>query len=73
MIEKIAEHVHDMWAIGRINEGWVYGESRNDELKTTPCLVPYNELPENEKQYDRNTAIVVIKLMMAYGYKVEKA
>ncbi len=72
LTEKIAENVHENWAAGRIAEGWTYGEKRDDNKKTTPCLVPYSELSESEKEYDRNTAIQTIKLIVALGYKLEK-
>ena len=72
LTERIAENVHDVWALQRINQGWVWGEKRNDELKETPCLVPYSELPEVEKDYDRNTAIETLKLITALGYKISK-
>lgn len=72
LTEKIAENVHENWALGRIAEGWTYGDVRNDAEKTTPCLVPYSELPENEKEYDRTTALETIKLIVAMGYKIEK-
>ncbi len=72
LTEKIAENVHDIWAKGRIAEGWTYGEKRNDEKKTTPCLVEYSLLTESEKEYDRNTAIETLKLIVALGYKIEK-
>lgn len=70
--EKIAENVHDIWSAGRIADGWTYGEARNDKIKTTPCLVPYAELPESEKEYDRKTALETLKLIIALGYKIEK-
>lgn len=72
LTEKIAENVHDVWALGRISEGWTYGEERNDAAKETPCLVPYNELPESEKEYDRKTAFETLRLIIALGYKIEK-
>lgn len=72
LTEKIAENVHENWAAGRIAEGWMYGENRDDVKKTTPCLVPYSELSESEKEYDRNTAIQTLKLIVALGYKIEK-
>ena len=72
LTEQIAENVHDIWAQGRIADGWTYGEKRDDESKKTPCLVPYSQLSESEKEYDRNTAIETIKLIMALGYKIEK-
>lgn len=49
----MAKNVHEVWAQNRINEGWKYGDKRNDELKQHPCLVPYEELSEVEKDYDR--------------------
>lgn len=72
LTEKIAENVHEVWSEGRIKEGWSYGKVRNDEKKETPCLVPYNELPENEKEFDRNTALETIKLIIKLGYEIKK-
>ena len=72
LTEKIAENVHEIWAEGRIKEGWKYGEVRDDLKKETPCLVPYNELPENEKEYDRNTAFETLKLIIKLGYDIKK-
>lgn len=70
LIEQIAENVHDVWAKSRIDEGWTFGNERNDEKKTHPCLVPYNQLPEIEKDYDRKTAINSIKLVIKLGYRI---
>lgn len=72
LCEALAENTHDVWASGRIAQGWTYGEKRDDEEKTTPCLVPYSELPESEKEYDRNTALETIKVMLKMGYKISK-
>lgn len=70
--ELIAENVHNVWAVGRINEGWVYGEVKDPSKKTTPLLVPYDELPESEKDFDRNTAYETLKLIIKLGYKITK-
>ena len=72
LTEAIAKQVHEIWAVGRIKDGWSYGKTRNDVLKTTPCLVPYEDLPDSEKQYDRDTAIGTIKFICALGYKITK-
>ena len=72
LTEKIAENVHEVWAMGRVKEGWTYGEKRDDLAKKTPCLVPYSELPESEKEFDRNTAMETVKLIISLGYKIEK-
>ena len=72
LTEKIAENVHDVWAQGRIAEGWTYGEVKDPEKKTTPLLVPYSELAESEKDYDRNTAFETLKLIVKLGYSIKK-
>ena len=70
LTEKIAENTHDLWAAGRLREGWTYGEKRDDTAKTTPCLVPYDELPDSERVYDRTTSMETIKLIVKLGYKI---
>lgn len=72
LTEGIAENVHEVWAEGRIREGWTYGEARDDAEKKTPCLVPYSDLPESEKEYDRKTALQTLKLIIRLGYKITK-
>lgn len=72
LTEKIAANVHENWAQGRVAQGWIYGEKRDDNLKTTPCLVPYGDLSEEEKEYDRRTAMETLKLIVALGYRIEK-
>ena len=72
LVEEMSKNVHDVWAETRIQQGWTYGEQRNDELKTHPCLVPYEELPESEKAYDRNSSIGTLKLIMKLGFTISK-
>lgn len=72
LTERIAENVHDVWAAGRIAEGWTYGEKKDAELKTTPLLIPYVELPESEKEYDRNTALETLRLIIKLGYEIRR-
>lgn len=64
--------MHDVWAMGRIAEGWTYGEVKDVEKKKTPQLIPYMELPEEEKQYDRNTALETLKMIIKMGYRIER-
>ena len=71
LIEALAENVHDTWAKGRVGEGWTYGPVRDDAKKRHPCLVPYADLPESEKAYDRATAISTLKLICKMGYGIE--
>jgi len=70
--EKIARNVHDVWAQSRMADGWTYGPERNDALKQTPCMVDYSDLTEGEKEYDRNTAMETLKLIVKLGYRIEK-
>lgn len=72
LTELLAENTHDQWAVGRIKEGYVYGPVRDDVQKHHPCLVPYDQLPESEKTYDRVTAMETIKVLLALGYTIEK-
>ena len=73
LVEVMAKNVHDVWAETRIKDGWRYGETRNDERLEHPCLIPYEELPDSEREYDRNTAIGTLKLIHKLGFKITKA
>lgn len=72
LAELMAENVHDVWAKTRIEQGWTYGPERNDAEKKHPCLVPYDQLPEEEKVYDRNTSIETLKFIVYSGFCIEK-
>lgn len=68
LAERLAEHNHDLWSQRRFRDGWVHGKSRDDARKTHPDLVPYSDLPESEKEYDRATSLGVLKAVIALGY-----
>ena len=72
LVEKMALNVHEVWAAGRISDGWTWGPVRNDELKHHPCLIPYEELPDSEREYDRHTAVETLKLILSLGYRIKK-
>lgn len=72
LIELLAKNTHDNWAKERISNGWRYGPIRDDYNKEHPCLVPYEQLPEDEKDYDRITAKQTLKAIIALGYQVIK-
>jgi hypothetical protein len=72
LIEKLAMNTHAIWAQERIRQGWTWGERRDDSRKKHPGLIPYDRLSEEEKQFDRNTALEIIKATIALGYKIEK-
>jgi len=72
LTERLAENAHDVWAKQRMAEGWTYGPQRDDVAKKHPDLVPYQDLPESEKEYDRSAAIETLKVIVALGYRVER-
>lgn len=72
LTEQMARNVHEVWAQTRISQGWTYGPVRDDERKQHPCLVPYEDLPESEKVYDRNTAMETLRLILKLGFSVSK-
>lgn len=72
LAEAMAENVHEVWAERRIADGWTFGPVRDDTRKQTPCLVPYADLPEIEKEYDRNTALETLRFIVSRGYVIEK-
>lgn len=72
LMEKMAKNVHEVWAKSRMNEGWTYGPVRDDAKKHHPCLVPYEELPESEKEYDRSTSQETLKLILSLGFTITR-
>lgn len=72
LVERMAENVHDVWARNRMEQGWTYGPERDDARKQHPCLVPYGDLPEEEKHYDRATAISTLKFIIASGFAISR-
>jgi ryanodine receptor 2 len=72
LTERLAEHNHDLWARRRMSEGWRYGAERDDARKEHPCLIPYDRLPESEKEYDRAAAMETLKAIVKLGYRIKK-
>lgn len=72
LAEMMAENVHDVWAVTRIEQGWTYGPERNDAEKKHPCLVPYDQLPDEEKVYDRNTSLETLRFIIGQGFRIER-
>ena len=70
LVEQMAKNVHEVWAQDRIKQGWTWGVERSDSLKTHPCLVAYEELPEEEREYDRSTALETLRLITKLGFKI---
>ena len=70
LTEQLAENTHEVWSALRLKQGWTYGPERNDAEKKHPCLIPYDQLPENEKEFDRATASEVLKAILKLGYSI---
>lgn len=70
--EELARNVHEVWASGRLAAGWKYGPVRDEDRKEHPCLIPYEDLSEEEKDFDRATALSTIKYILAKGYRLSK-
>lgn len=70
LTESLSKNVHEVWAAGRIAAGWKYGPVRDEIKKEHPCLIPYEDLSEEEKDYDRATAISTIKFLLASRYSI---
>ena len=73
LMERLAENTHEVWAAQRIKDGWTHGPTRDDAARRHPCLVPYADLPESEKEYDRRTATEALKAVIALGYRIVAA
>lgn len=72
LTEYLAENAHEVWATQRIAQGWTYGPQRDDAAKLHPDLVPYADLTDEEKQYDRSTAMETLKLIVKLGYRIRR-
>ncbi len=70
LVEQLASNAHDVWARQRIGDGWTHGTKRDDDLKQHPGLVPYDDLSESEKDYDRIMAVETLKAISALGYRI---
>jgi ryanodine receptor 2 len=73
LTEQLAKNAHEVWAQQRLTEGWTYGVRRDDAAKKHPCLVPYEDLPESEKEYDRRAAMETLKAILTLGFRIEKS
>jgi hypothetical protein len=70
LVELLAENAHDIWASERLRDGWTFGPERDDAERQHPCLVPYAQLPERERDYDRTMVMGSIRAMLALGFTI---
>ncbi|MBR0180908.1 MAG: Ryanodine receptor Ryr [Prevotella sp.] len=69
---KKSQNTQLTWAQERICQGWSYGKRRDDKEKLHPCLVAYEELPEEEKIFDRKTSLATLKLILKLGFQIHE-
>ena len=70
--ELLARNTHENFVYRRLASGWTYGPVRDDVKQQNPTMVPYDELPEEEKDYDRVTSSETLKVLIALGYRITK-
>ncbi len=71
LVELLAADAHEQWAAQRVADGWTWGPQRDDATRQNPCLVPYDQLPDEEKVHDRRIARGVLQAVLHYGYRIE--
>lgn len=72
LTERLAENAHDVWARRKIGDGWTWGPTVDATAKKHPDLIPYDQLSEDKKEYDRDTAMETIKAILSLGYTIDK-
>lgn len=67
LFERLSRNVHEIWASQRMSEGWTLGRERSDARREHPCLIPYDDLPESEKEVDRVVVRQTLLALLALG------
>ncbi|XP_056401288.1 ryanodine receptor 3 isoform X2 [Hyla sarda] len=65
--DKLAENIHELWGMNKIELGWIYGKVRDDNKRQHPCLVEFSKLPETEKNYNLQMSTETLKTLLALG------
>ncbi|XP_047673438.1 ryanodine receptor 2 isoform X3 [Tachysurus fulvidraco] len=68
--EKLAENIHELWVMNKIELGWTYGAVRDDNKRQHPCLVEFSKLPEQERSYNLQMSLETLKTLLALGCHV---
>lgn len=72
LVELLAENAHEIWASERLRDGWKYGPQRDDAKRQHPCLVPYSQLPDRERDYDRTMVMGSVRAILALGFIISR-
>ncbi|XP_076834095.1 ryanodine receptor 3 isoform X5 [Brachyhypopomus gauderio] len=65
--DRLAENIHELWAMNKIELGWSYGKMRDDNKRQHPCLVDFSKLPETERNYNLQMSTETLKTLLAVG------
>uniref|UniRef100_A0A3B5LUF7 Uncharacterized protein n=1 Tax=Xiphophorus couchianus TaxID=32473 RepID=A0A3B5LUF7_9TELE len=68
--DKLAENIHELWGMNKIELGWTYGKIRDDNKRQHPCLVDFCKLPETEKNYNLQMSTETLKTLLALGCRI---
>lgn len=69
-IEKLAENIHELWAMTRIQAGWNFGLVRDDARRQNPCLTSFDRLPEQQRSFNITLVTETLKTIVALGYLI---
>ncbi len=72
LVELLAKMEHNRWWAHMSLSGWKYGKERKDKKKIHPYLIPYEELTEEIKQYDRDTVLNMAALLSKLNLKIQQ-
>ena len=72
IVELLAENAHESWALNRMTNGWSFGPERRDEIRQSPWLIPYSQLPESVKVLDREVVLGTVRALISLGFTIEK-
>uniref|UniRef100_A0A673CUD6 Ryanodine receptor 2b (cardiac) n=1 Tax=Sphaeramia orbicularis TaxID=375764 RepID=A0A673CUD6_9TELE len=62
--EKMAENIHELWVMEKIDVGWTHGPVRDEIKKHDPCLVDFCKLPEHERNQNLQIAEDTLRLVL---------
>ncbi|XP_045306090.1 ryanodine receptor 3 isoform X10 [Leopardus geoffroyi] len=65
--DRLAENIHELWGMNKIELGWTFGKTRDDNKRQHPCLVEFSKLPETEKNYNLQMSTETLKTLLALG------
>jgi hypothetical protein len=72
-VEQMAVLEHGRWNVERLREGWRYGKQRDDARRIHDCLVSWEDLPDDIRQYDREAVRTFPEILARAGLEIVRA